>query len=370
MIVRVKRCAESVRVLVVALTAALVLSFLLVARPSYADADSPITWSDLDIGGVDRQGSSSIITASSFTVAAGAGGLTQQADAFHFVYRYETGDFYITAHVRFAGTHTPGTAGIMVREELASVCHYVGIFLSPDGKCSEGFRNDYASVSPGDYQKLPSDPTWLRMVKQGATLQAYGGDDSPGRWVLVGRSLPTATGMVFAGLSVSSGSIGDPMTAMFDHVSLVDGTLPIDNGDYYIHPVSNSGLFLDGNDGVDQPVTLALGDQSVGQVWTLTAKGPGAYALINKKDPSMALTVSEGNWRPGTKVVLHSDHGLDTQLWSIVPAGPNAFNVFSKRNLGTGLDDYGGSAVPGPSVDIWSNIDGDPHQEWILAPAS
>jgi len=351
------------------------ISFVLLnACPSLADDQLPVEWNGIDIGSAGPAASSSSSSGETFTVNGGGPGLGDRADAFHFVYQAYTGAFTITAHIKsINGDANTAAGGLMVREEMAANSNYVGISISPNHALSVGLRSLSSPSASIVQQTAAANADWLRLIKQGAVIYAFaavGDDAKPGQWKPVGLAMPIANEMIFTGLFSTNGASASSAAATFDHVSIISGIPPIENGAYTIHPVSNTQVNLDGSGGTDQPVTIANSDAAGKQVWTITKKGDGFYSITLPGNPALALTVLNGSGIAGTKVILKPDTGLDTQLWSLVPNDGTTYNVYSKHNTGTGLDDFGGSPNPGPSIDLWTNITDDPHQQWTLTPSA
>lgn len=346
--------------------AAVSLCFITAA---HADDRLPVPWNGMDIGGATPAGSSQLDNGT-FTVTAGGAGLAGASDQFHFVYQSITGDFALVARVippADAGDHA--SAGLMVRDALAATSNFAAIVQTHGHDAMSEYRTPCAPRTGTD-EVNASASVWIRLVKRGTTVTTFLASDSGGThgpWKKVGSDEPTASGMVYVGLCLTSQTPGTNCTAAFDHVSLDTGPQPLlDNGVYTITPVSAPALVLGAAGGI---VGLSAPAGPPGQKWVFTGKGGDAYDIQPSGDQSLALTVVGGGSASGTKLTLQADQGLSSQRWSVLSNSNGTFGLVPQCAPDSGLDDFGGNTTLAAQIDIWQRWDSDPHTQWTITPA-
>lgn len=335
------------------------------AAAAHADDHLPVPWNGMDIGDPVPAGAASMDNGS-LTVTAGGSGLSGTSDQFHFVFQAVSGDFALIARVTPpSGADRSAGAGLMVRDALAAASNFAAVVQTPGQGVLSQYRTAYSPTVGADTVPA-SGPVWVRLVKRGTTVDAFQASDAgsvPGAWKKVGGDQPIGSGMIYAGLCLSSHSPGTGCRATFDHVSLAIGPQPaLDNGTYTIVPVSAPAMALSAADG---KVRLA----APGQRWTFTGKGGDLYAIQTAQDGSLALAVAGGGTESGTGIVLQADQGRPSERWSVVPNGNGTYGLVPQCAPGSGLDDFGGNTTAAAHIDIWQRWDSDPHTQWTITSA-
>ncbi len=145
-------------------------------------------------------------------------------------------------------------------------------------------------------------------------------------------------------------------------------------GEYTMEPMSAPGMVLvsrrpapDADPGVGLAASRGSGDQ----VWSFTPTGGGYFTIRPTSDPSRVLSVADGPFRDGTRVLLLPDRGADSQSWLISrDAIADTCTLMAKSVTIAALDDFGGDATPRARIDLWSYNGADPHLRWTLTPAN
>ena len=170
------------------------------------------------------------LTASSdhgvFTLRGSGTDIWGTADEFHFSHRTMTGDGVIVARVAsVSGSHPWTKAGVMMRESLAAGSRHASMFVTTGNGLAFQRRGTTAGLSTHTGGGSGTAPSWIRLVRSGATFSAYRSADGA-TWTLIGTDTITMTNTIYVGLAVTSHENGSTATASFDNVSTTIGPPP------------------------------------------------------------------------------------------------------------------------------------------------
>jgi RHS repeat-associated protein len=183
----------------------------------------PGGWLDQDIGYVGATGSASYSNGV-FTIKAAGGGVSGQADGFHFVYQPLSEDGSIVA--RIDSIPNDAEAGVMIRESLDAGGAEVFSYLFSGNGLTE-FASDRTfdgSVALGTEGSTVTAPYWVEAVRNANQFSTYVSADGV-NWFQLGTTQTVTTGeTVYVGLGVSSKSPGTLATATIDNVSIGSGS--------------------------------------------------------------------------------------------------------------------------------------------------
>lgn len=191
----------------------------------------------IDIGDPAMAGAT-IKTGAGYEINAGGSDIWGQADAFHFAYLAQTGDFDFSARLESLGKADLYTkAGLMARATLEANSQHVYLVAFPDNsprnKNNGGFEFQYrgveggesAAVYPADFKTLPPlfpveyPETWMRLKRSGnlfdAWCRAVGGD-----WRLYCSFELRLSPNVFLGLAVTAHTDQGLVQAKFSEVEI------------------------------------------------------------------------------------------------------------------------------------------------------
>ncbi|MBV9959843.1 MAG: glycoside hydrolase, partial [Acidobacteria bacterium] len=117
--------------------------------------------------------------------------------------------------------------GIMIRETLAPNARHVSLFLSASNGVAFQRRTTTGGVSEHTAGANVGAPTWLRLVRKGTRVTAYGSPDGV-TWTQVGApvTLSDLNSSVFIGLAVTSHNTDAVCAATYTNVSVKLGTRP------------------------------------------------------------------------------------------------------------------------------------------------
>ncbi len=135
----------------------------------------PAPWQQSDVGAVAVPGSAGCDTNNNFTIQASGSGITNQADAFHYVYQTLTGDGQIIACVTgVENTSAFAEAGVMVRETLAANSSYAFMAITPSSLAAFGWWDSTGQASGQTSPiALPIGNCWVKLVRAGNVLTGY-----------------------------------------------------------------------------------------------------------------------------------------------------------------------------------------------------
>ncbi len=121
----------------------LVLGLLSCALANAADGKLGIFTAESDIGVTPQKGSAEFDSSTGeYRVTGGGDNMWKTVDAFHFVWKKMSGDFTLTAEVRFVGTGAVAhrKAALIVRQNLEPGSAYADVARHGDGLTSLQFR--------------------------------------------------------------------------------------------------------------------------------------------------------------------------------------------------------------------------------------
>jgi TolB protein len=262
------------RVLALAIVAPLVsTAHLALAQPNSGAVG--IFQAESDVGETPRKGSASYDPATGeYRITGGGANMWGRVDAFHFVWKRATGNFSMTADVRFIGTGAQDhrKAVLAVRQSLDANAAYADVALHGDGLTSLQFRS-VAGAETSEVRAAVNAPVRIRIERRGAQFMMYAG--KPGE--PLAASVPATvelSGPVYLGLGVCSHQAHALETAVFSNVSIQElaATEPNPNPDKVRSKIS----------------VYDLGSKSVrvvysaGKLWEAPTWSPdGKYLLAN-----------------------------------------------------------------------------------------
>lgn len=142
------------------------------------------------------------------------------------------------------------------------------------------------------------------------------------------------------------------------------------SGPFTLIPVSAPELVLEaaapGNAGAFVVVGAPAGADT--QVWVVTRKEGGNYALSPKASPGLVLSAKGGGTNNGTPMVLEPEAGKLWQRWILKSSANGCVSLLAAHAPSKGLDDLGGATTPGFKQDLWDYHPGDEHLEWVFKP--
>ncbi|MGE5611899.1 MAG: PA14 domain-containing protein, partial [Bacillota bacterium] len=200
-----------------------------------AGSDLPSQWTSVDVGGPYYTGSAGYASGV-FDITGGGADIWGANDQFQYVYQEKSGDFVMTARVRYQqNTNVWAKAGIIVRTEADdgfgtitfdptnSAAPWAMMAVTP----ANGVQFQWKTFAGGNGNTgwsggaADAVPMYLRLVRTGSTLVGfYSVDGTDGSWSQLGSAYTIHGDKVAVGLGVTSHD--DTMTSMavFSDVSL------------------------------------------------------------------------------------------------------------------------------------------------------
>jgi hypothetical protein len=147
---------------------------------------------------------------------------------------------------------------------------------------------------------------------------------------------------------------------------------PINHGGraLMLSPAGAPSLVLEANEAGARdalPVYPASATNELTQKWIFDRKQAGLFAIRPAFDRSLALTVTNGSFVDGAKVILAVDHGYSNQIWSLVKIGDKYLVLRPMCAPNLVLDNAGG---PHSQVDILRYAPGNLNTLWIVRSVS
>ncbi|MDI1352425.1 MAG: BNR-4 repeat-containing protein, partial [bacterium] len=156
----------------------------------------------------------------SFIVRTYGDSLDLNNDSFTYVYKKVSNDAVISARVSLPETYS--SAGLMMRETLASNSKHVSIYINPrpDGKLASVKVRQTTNASPGGFgTAIPSVPYWLKIMRTGDLFTTYISADDI-NWTKIQSISVPMNKEIYIGLAVvSNGHKWYSETATYDNVS-------------------------------------------------------------------------------------------------------------------------------------------------------
>jgi|SRR5882672_2841088 len=205
---------------------ALMLSLLLSLAGSLASAQSNSNSIGLfdaqnDVGDNPRPGSASYdATSGEYRITGGGANMWGAVDAFHYVWKRATGNFSVTADVRFIGKGVEDhrKAVLAVRKSLEPNAAYADVALHGDGLTALQFR-PIPGADTSEVRSSKQAPVRIRIERRGAQfLMSVGKPGDP----LVAAIPATVSleGPVYIGIGVCSHDAKVLETAVFSNVRI------------------------------------------------------------------------------------------------------------------------------------------------------
>ena len=198
---------------------------------------------DVSSGCTAVQGASSAATAAACPAQPTGPGGDPVQDVFYFAHQPVTGNGTITVQMTSLTGQTPvapagvvpdggqagpglqpwSKAGIIIKENTSQGSAYAAMMVT--GSNGVRMQWDYVNDTPGLAGRVSaSSPRWLRLARDGGTINGYDSADGT-HWTLVGTAaLPRLTSTVQAGLFAAGSSddsdLGTLATGVFRHIGL------------------------------------------------------------------------------------------------------------------------------------------------------
>lgn len=205
-------------------TKALIPNAQLYPTQSLAVSSIGGNWLDTDVGSPALAGSLKS-QGDIYTINGGGSGIGGMADQFHYGYQVLQGDGVAVVKVdRLTGTGLDPQAqvGVMVRDGTATNGLYAGLFLTSANGITFSHRDALGQAATEDSQTGLAAPYWLKLVRRGATINAYvstsGADDS---WTFFDRADIAGLGdAVLIGVAATSSNAATSVAATLTNVTL------------------------------------------------------------------------------------------------------------------------------------------------------
>jgi len=292
---------------------AIVVLVMSVKLASAGSTDLGIFSQQRDIGNVARPGSVNFDPArDEYHIAGGGGNMWSTSDAFHFVWTRMSGDFTLTADVKFigAGGNPHRKACLLIRQSLKPGSVYADVALHGVGLTALQYR-DAPDAATHEIQSNISAPARMRIEKRGdyisMWLAAPGEDLKPAGGYL---QIPLR-GKLYVGLGVCAHDNKAIEQAVFSSVEL--------------KPVSAAANTRPALESTLETINVASSDRSVIYHTRDHIEAPnwshdGKFFLFNSGGRIWKLPVTGGMPEAldtGGQIHCNNDHGLSpdgTQL--------------------------------------------------------
>ena len=266
-----------------------------------------------DIGSIAKPGSVNFDPATGeYRIAGGGENIWFTNDAFHFAWKEFSGDFRLTADVRWVGTNgnPHRKACLLIRQSLAPGSAYADVAVHGVGLTSLQYREN-SGDNTHEVQSDLSAPARVRLEKRGnyisMWLAAAGGELKP-----AGGYLPVPfTGNFFVGLGVCAHDNKTIETAVFSNVTLEPLVTPTN-----APTVLECSLETVAIASTDRRIVYRTRDHIEAPNWSRD----GSYFLFNSQGRIYKLPVTGGTPQvldTGNAVKCNNDHGISpdgTQL--------------------------------------------------------
>jgi len=201
-----------------------------IAEATQPPADPlPSPWLHADVGSVGFAGDATFQTdTSTFIMSASGEDIWNNADAFHFTYQPLNGDGEIVARVQSLTATDPYTkAGVMIRESSAAGAKNVFVPLLSAIGTQLQFRTATGGIS--EFIEGPEQfaPYFVRLRRQGNVFTGYIAGTN-GAWQQIASITLPMNQSVLIGMALTAHNNAQTATALFDNVSVLNGSLPLD----------------------------------------------------------------------------------------------------------------------------------------------
>ncbi len=276
-------------------------------QPAFGDTTNLGIFSrQTDIGNCARPGSASFNpTTGEYAIAGGGENMWFTNDAFHFVWKELSGDFSLTADVKFAGTdgNPHRKACLLVRQSLEPGSVYADVAVHGSGLTALQYR-DEPEATTHEIQSNLSAPARVRLEKRGDYLSMWlaapGEDLKPAGGYL---RIPF-TGNFCVGLGVCAHNNKAIENAIFSNVQLTPVTTPAS-----AQPVLECTLEAVAAASSDRSVVYRTRDHIEAPNWSRDGK----LFYFNRGGRIYQLPVTGGQPQPvdtGHQTRCNNDHGL------------------------------------------------------------
>jgi len=181
-------------------------------------------WTSEDVGSVGAAGQSTVLDDGTATVTGSGADIWGTADEFHWAYQSVSGNFSIEALVDSVDNVNRWVkAGLMIRATHDPGSQHASLFATPTTEKGIAFQGRETTGGTSRQQSsVPVAPsTWLRLTRQGTTIEAYFRKQLTDPWQNFGRFVLTGLpDTVLVGLAVSSHVDGTLATARFSHIEI------------------------------------------------------------------------------------------------------------------------------------------------------
>ncbi|WNO10652.1 cellulose binding domain-containing protein [Teredinibacter sp. KSP-S5-2] len=197
-----------------------------------------------DIGNTVIAGSSSYAN-DVYTITAAGADIEGTADAFHYTYGTLTGDGELIAKIETVTEADTWTkVGLMLRTDLDANSQNAFMLLRPTQGSAFQHRNSKSSTTESTWQDTPyrndnwvnptpyraryvTPSTWLRLIKNGDTVEAYSSDDGMCWNIRWRETISFPTGSIYAGVALTSHTTSQTSTATVSGLE-INATVPTD----------------------------------------------------------------------------------------------------------------------------------------------
>jgi regulation of enolase protein 1 (concanavalin A-like superfamily) len=266
-----------------------------------------------DIGNVAKPGSVDFDPAGGgYLIAGGGGNIWYTNDAFHFVWKKMSGDFTLTADVKFIGTggQAHRKACLLIRQSLKPGSVYADVALHGNGLTSLQYR-DTPDGATHEIQSNISAPARMRIEKRGDYISMWLGAAGEDLKPAGGYLRMPFKGKFYVGLGVCAHDNKVLEKAVFSNVELKPVSTPAN-----AQPVLESTLETVGLALMDRRVIYRTRDHIEAPNWSRD----GTYFLFNSQGRIYKLPVTNGTPElldTGSQIHCNNDHGISpdgTQL--------------------------------------------------------
>ncbi len=292
---------------------AVVILFMSAKLASAASTDLGIFSHQRDIGNVARSGSVNFDPArGEYLIAGGGGNMWATADAFHFVWTRISGDFTLTADVKFLGTggNPHRKACLLIRQSLKPGSVYADVALHGVGLTALQYR-DAPDAPTHEIQSNISAPARMRIEKRGDYISMWLAAAGEGLKPAGGYLRIPFKGKCYVGLGVCAHDNQALEQAVFSNVELKPVSTPAN-----VHPVLECTLETIAVASADRSVVYRTRDHIEAPNWS----HDGKFFLFNAGGRIWKLPVTGGTAEAldtGGQIHCNNDHGLSpdgTQL--------------------------------------------------------
>jgi Tol biopolymer transport system component len=259
-----------------------------------------------DIGKVAKSGTATFDSAKNEYIVSGGGeNIWFTNDAFHFVWKKMSGDFTLTADIKFPGIggNPHRKACLFARQSLDAGSAYADVAVHGSGLTALQFR-DADGETTHEIQSEISAPTRVRLEKRGDYFSMWVAP-AGGELKLDGgyQKIPL-TGDFYVGLGVSAHDNKAIETAVFSNVELTPVVTPTN-----ATPKLESTLETIGVSSTDRSVVYHTRDHIEAPNWS----HDGKFFLFNKIGRIYKLAATNGTPQlldTGAAIKCNNDHGL------------------------------------------------------------